>query len=76
MLQVVIASSLYRRAQLKATPNQVLSSIVDCQCNGHSKCINKNICKKCEHHTDGEKRPCIYCNVAQLHINMFTTCTY
>ncbi|XP_078358816.1 attractin-like protein 1 [Oculina patagonica] len=24
-----------------------------CQCNGHSKCINKNICKKCEHHTDG-----------------------
>ncbi|XP_020606886.1 attractin-like [Orbicella faveolata] len=25
----------------------------DCQCNGHSKCINKNICKKCEHHTDG-----------------------
>ncbi|RMX57812.1 hypothetical protein pdam_00006739 [Pocillopora damicornis] len=25
----------------------------DCQCNGHSKCINKNICKKCEHQTDG-----------------------
>ncbi|KAJ7336559.1 hypothetical protein OS493_011773 [Desmophyllum pertusum] len=25
----------------------------DCQCNGHSKCINKNICKKCQHQTDG-----------------------
>ena len=31
-----------------------LYSCIDCQCNGHSKCINKNICEKCEHQTDGE----------------------
>ena len=33
----------------------ILSTVfADCQCNGHSKCINKNICYKCDHQTDGE----------------------
>lgn len=47
-LQVI---SLLIDSSLKKSP---LYSCIDCQCNGHSKCINKNICKKCEHQTDGE----------------------
>jgi len=34
----------------------LVPSFTDCQCNGHSKCINRNICEKCEHQTSGEPK--------------------
>ncbi|CAH3033959.1 unnamed protein product [Porites lobata] len=33
----------------------------DCQCNGHSRCINRNICEKCKNNTSGHR--CEVCAV-------------